>query len=300
MVKSRSPAASEAPQRHDTATDPARLERLAERCAIPHENGTVVWRRFGSGPPLVLLHGGHGNWLHWARNIDSLSRRHTLWVPDMPGFGDSDALPGSPHAEDRLDRLVQTLAATLDSVIGAGTAISMAGFSFGGLAAAHLAARRPAVSRLALLGPAGHGGARRQAMAMLDWRQDDRTAMLAALRHNLLALMLHDPDNIDDTALAIHEQACRATRFRSKSLSRQGLLAEALDAYGGAALLLWGEHDVTAEPIEAAQRLAAPGGNRDWCLVPGAGHWVQYERAEEVNAVLLRWFADPATRLPLP
>ena len=56
-------------------------------------------------------------------------------------------------------------------------------------------------------------------------------------------------------------------------------------------LLLWGEHDVTAEPARVAEALAGGHPAREWCLVPGAGHWVQYERAEDTDRLLLRWFA---------
>ncbi|MFZ4759001.1 MAG: alpha/beta fold hydrolase, partial [Burkholderiaceae bacterium] len=46
----------------------ARVERT------PCGDGTMVWRRWGTGRPLVLLHGGAGSWNHWARNIGRLAR----------------------------------------------------------------------------------------------------------------------------------------------------------------------------------------------------------------------------------
>ena len=59
------------------------------------------------------------------------------------------------------------------------------------------------------------------------------------------------------------------------------------------AAFMVGERDPVrhyAGPHEAAMK--------DWIpdlrvrrVVPGAGHWVQYERADEVNALLARWFA---------
>ncbi|MGT2509248.1 alpha/beta fold hydrolase [Cupriavidus basilensis] len=91
--------------------------------------------------------------------------------------------------------------------------------------------------------------------------------------------------------LDLHERMCKATRFHSKALSRKPLLGEALSGFSGPTLFLWGEHDVTAQPVEAAQQLASGALHRDWCLVPGAGHWVQYERPQEVNQLLLRWFS---------
>ncbi|SOY68170.1 alpha/beta fold hydrolase [Cupriavidus taiwanensis] len=270
----------------------ARLERMGVRHDVAHLGRNVVWRRFGEGPPLVLLHGGHGNWMHWVRNIEALAARHTLWLADMPGFGDSDALAGDDHAPDRLERLVQALIATLDHLVGENSEIAIAGFSFGALVAAHIAARRPRVTRLALLGPAGHGGARRQGQPMQDWRIDDEHEMRRRLRHNLLALMLHDEKLADGLAMAVHEQACKATRFRSRTISRQASLGNLLAAYRRPTLLMWGEHDVTAVPVEAAQQLASSASHRDWCVIPAAGHWVQFERWQEVNPMLLRWFSD--------
>lgn len=270
----------------------ARLERMGVRHDVAHLGRNVVWRRFGDGPPLVLLHGGHGNWMHWVRNIEALAARHTLWLADMPGFGDSDALAGDDHAPDRLERLVQALIATLDHLVGENSEIAIAGFSFGALVAAHIAARRSRVTRLALLGPAGHGGARRQGQPMQDWRIDDEHEMRRRLRHNLLALMLHDEKLADGLAMAVHEQACKATRFRSRTISRQASLGNLLAAYRGPTLLMWGEHDVTAVPVEAAQQLASSASHRDWCVTPAAGHWVQFERWQEVNPMLLRWFSD--------
>ncbi|MGT2509249.1 alpha/beta fold hydrolase [Cupriavidus basilensis] len=157
----------------------------------------VVWRQFGQGSPLVLVHGGHGSWMHWIRNIEALSREHTLWVPDMPGFGESGTLDGEPHAADRFERLIATLAAGIESLLGPTSRFGLAGFSFGGLVAAHLAARQPNVERLALLGSAGHGGPWRQAVEMVNWRKDDGGQIRAAIRHNLSALMLHDQASID-------------------------------------------------------------------------------------------------------
>ena len=253
-----------------------------------HRGRQVIWRQWGDGPPLVLLHGGHGNWLHWAKNMEALAERFTVWVPDMPGYGDSD-VPAAPT----LAALVDLLQATLDQLLGTGTPIHLVGFSFGGLVAATLAAQRGHISRMALLGPGGHGGPRRPVGALVPWRaakeSGDVEALAQVMRHNLGLHMLHAPASIDSQALHIHTAACLNTRFYSKAISHAGGLAAALKLYPGPLLLAWGEHDVTAVPEQAARTLREGRADCATQLVPGAGHWVQYERAQAVNHLLLGW-----------
>jgi pimeloyl-ACP methyl ester carboxylesterase len=131
----------------------ARLEHLGSRHEVMHGGRRMVWRRFGDGPHLVLVHGGHGSWLHWVRNIDALSRHHTLWLPDMPSYGESDSLADDTGAAgDRMERLVDSISVGLRSLVGPDIRFDLAGFSFGGFIAARVAARGLA-RRLALLLP---------------------------------------------------------------------------------------------------------------------------------------------------
>ena len=266
----------------------AALERAAQRHEAHFEGRRVVWRRFGEGAPVVLLHGGHGDWLHWSRNIAVLATHHAVWVPDMPGYGESDD-PRQPT----LESIVAATSATLDSLVGARTPVALVGFSFGALVATHLAMRRGAISRLVLVGPAGHGGARRPRGDLRPWRRAHERRDLAALRevmrHNLLMHMLRDDASADDLALRIHTDACLRARFRSKPISRSGGLVACLAGYAGPTLLVWGEHDVTAEPTQAALALCQGRADRRSCIVPGAGHWAQFERADTINALLLEW-----------
>ena len=276
-------------------TDPALIDTLSARARterVAWAGGQVCWRGFGSGSPVVLVHGGHGSWLHWARNIEALAAQHTVWVPDLPGFGDSDAPEG-----EGLAALLDPTQSTLDALVGPDTPLQLVGFSFGGLVAAHLAARRPRVRRLALLGTGGHQGARRPKGELVNWkpawRAGDAAAVEQSMRHNLAMHMLSvAADDIDLLALRVHTEACVRTRFRSKEISRAGGLAAALAVYGGPTLLAWGEHDVTAEPAAIAPVLAAPLPEAHTRIVAGAGHWVQYERADAINPLLLDWLRD--------
>lgn len=254
--------------------------------------GQVTWRRFGEGPPVVLLHGGHGRWTHWARNIRAWSSRFSLWVPDLPGYGDSDMPPGPS-----IQALVDATRQTLDHLVPHDMPLRLVGFSFGSLVAANLAVHRGSVSHLALLGPAGHGGPRRSRGPMRAWRdlEPGGADWQDAMRHNLAMHMLWSDASMDPLAVQIHARACAQTRFHSKTLSRASTMPDILAQYAGQLLLAWGEHDVTAQPAQAGALLSQ--GRRDCSLhiVPGGGHWLQYERADAVNPLVLSWLGDART-----
>ncbi len=120
---------------HDSALAPegllARVDALACIHRLRYRGAGLVWRQFGQGSPLVLIHGGHGSWLHWIRNIEALSRQHTVWLPDLPGFGESDSLEGESDA-GRLAGIVDALAAGIDTLLAPASRFGLAGFSFGG------------------------------------------------------------------------------------------------------------------------------------------------------------------------
>jgi len=264
----------------DTLASTARIERAA------FDGGRMCWRRFGKGEPLVLLHGGHGSWLHWARNVEALATRYTVWAPDMPGYGDSDDPAGTS-----LDALVDATLQALDALAPPHVPLRLVGFSFGSLVAARLAARRGNVSHLGLFGPAAHGGPRRPRGELQSWRglPPGSHEWNAVMRHNLLMHMLHEPATIDEAALQIHGKACLRTRFHSKTISRAGGMASILEQHDGALLLAWGEHDVTLDPDFVAKALTTRRQHSEVRSFAGAGHWVQYEAADAVNRLLLDW-----------
>ncbi|MEG1456446.1 MAG: alpha/beta fold hydrolase, partial [Comamonas sp.] len=98
------------------------------------------WRVWGSGTPLVLIHGGHGAWTHWIRNIEALAAHFRVIVPDLAGFGDSADFAAAAHAPERLELLVESLRLGVEHLAPEGP-LHLAGFSFGGAVAGLLAPR---------------------------------------------------------------------------------------------------------------------------------------------------------------
>jgi pimeloyl-ACP methyl ester carboxylesterase len=235
---------------------------------------------------VVLIHGGHGSWLHWIRNIEALSRDHRILVPDLPGFGDSHDLPPASGMQDMIDAII----ASLDALLEGRRAIGLAGFSFGAAVSARIAVKRGAIRRLALLGSARTGTPQRPRAPLIRWRKSDPGLQDAALRHNLLAHMLYDRANADALAFEAYVRSIRATRYRSRGTTGSVTLAEILTPFAEPVLFIWGEHDVTATPELAKEALVHGKPNRHYRLLPGGGHWIQFERADAVNEELARWF----------
>ena len=135
----------------------AAVDARAQRIETPCGEGSLVWRRWGAGPALVLLHGGYGSWTHWLRNVESLGQRYTVLVPDLPGLGDF-ADPPKPYTAESLAAIIAT---GIDKVAPTDS-LAIAGFSFGSVIGGHVAAQMgQRVSSLLLLGAAGLGLARR-------------------------------------------------------------------------------------------------------------------------------------------
>jgi 2-hydroxy-6-oxonona-2,4-dienedioate hydrolase len=260
----------------------AALDRLSTRHTTPNGAGEVVWRVWGRGPPLVLLHGGTGSWMHWARNIEDLSGDFMLLVPDLPGSGES----GNPPAPISADSIGAILAAGLASIIGPQTGFAVAGFSMGGLIAGYLVRHAGARAQCLVLVGATGTGAPRGPMELKSWRRLASDAEKAAThRHNLGILMIHDQAKID--ALAVHMQMINAerSRIRGKHVSHTGTLAEGLAGFAGRLAGIWGEFDATAVPYmaERAEKLRQFQPQAVFDIFPGVGHWVQYEAPQAFN-----------------
>ena len=254
--------------------------------------GDLVWHVWGTAQsgvaPLVLLHGGSGSWTHWVRNIDTLiAAGRELWVPDLPGFGAS-ALP--PSGTDA-DALVEPLRAGLLALMG-NQPVDLVGFSFGGLTAGLLLAAHPALAkRLVLVGAPAMGVVSKRQFELKAWRHlDDPEARLEVHRHNLAALMLHDPQQIDGFALGLHLANMRDDRMPRRRLSGTDILARSLPRIPCPVYAIYGRHDTLyrdyMDQLAGAYAAAAPD-FRGMTLIEGAGHWVQFERASDFNAVLL-------------
>jgi pimeloyl-ACP methyl ester carboxylesterase len=267
------------------------LAAQAARYTTDCGTGEIVWRRWGTlqntARPLVLLHGGSGSWTHWLRNIEALATAgHTLWVPDLPGFGDS-ALP--PQGSDA-DALIEPLHAGLQQLLQ-GQACNLVGFSFGGMTAGMLLAAHPTLAaRLVLVGAPAMGVVPQRQFDLKAWRHLPQPEQLDIHRYNLAALMLHDTTLIDGLALQLHVANVERDRMPRRRLSHTNILARSLAQVTCPVHAIYGQHDALykswIDQLAAAYAQAAPD-FRGLTLIESAGHWVQFERPQAFHTALL-------------
>ncbi len=272
------------------AAAPGLVEALQQRATVRQTRcgaGHMVWHVWGLGRPLVLLHGGSGSWTHWVRNIDSLvAAGYQVFVPDLPGFGDS----APPDKGSDADALPEPLEMGLQMLLG-DTPCDLAGFSFGGMTAGLWAAQQPQrFTRLVVIGAPGLGLASRRMVALTPWRHiEDEAERDAIHRHNLAALMLSQADAIDGLALAVHKANVVRDRMKGRSLAFTDALARALRTVACPVSAIYGEADALyrGRMTEVAPVFSAALDFRGLCLVPDAGHWVQFERPVAFHAALM-------------
>ena len=257
----------------------------AQRIETPCGDGTMVWRVWGGGPPLVLLHGGYGSWTHGIRNVLFLARRFTVIAPDLPGLGES-ATPPEPHTAEGLARIIVDGLAT---ILPGGERFHLTGFSFGGVLGGHVAALLgEQVRGFTIVGSNGLGLPRQP--TELERQRPGGTAeeLLDIARHNLGVLMIADKGKIDDLAVYIQYMNAPRGRIRSRRFSRSDALIRALPRVTAQLSGIWGGRDAGAYPyLDERKRVLdeiQPGLRFE--VIPGAGHWVAFEAADRFNPLL--------------
>jgi pimeloyl-ACP methyl ester carboxylesterase len=110
--------------------------------------GQMHYRVTGSGPALLIIHAMPGSARQYSKLIEDMASDFTVYAPDIPGAGDSDALPNpAPSAEDFGEAMLEFI-----DVLNIDT-LKAYGSHSGGAIAAELAIRAPQrIERLVLDG----------------------------------------------------------------------------------------------------------------------------------------------------
>jgi pimeloyl-ACP methyl ester carboxylesterase len=246
----------------------------------------------GSGPPLLLVHGFPSNATAWSMVMDRLEPHFAMTAVDMVGFGHSTRRPRGPLSgeayADRLVALVDALQLERPHV---------AGLSWGGSVVQRLAARHPQrVGRLVLLASVSAG-------RMLHLTAANLLGLAAAIRFPALG------------RLAVRRFVTRAAgsgpatehlvRGYTQPLQVPGTLASLrrfvrdtagtpsidLAKIGAPTLVIVPQADRVVSPAVGAEIATTIPGAR-LAALPGIGHAVQFEAADQVAALMADFLTD--------
>ena len=171
------------------------------------------------------------------------------------------------------------------------TDYELAGFSFGAMVGARLAAD-DRCSRFTAVGAAGCGALHVQVPLEAPPAAETPWAEAAPVhRANLRTLMFSPGANIDDLAVYLHATNLARARFNSRALSLTDDFLLALPTISGQLVTVWGGEDATVGgPVALRARREIIGDARPdaaFHVLDGVGHWAMYEAPEAINALLL-------------
>ncbi len=265
---------------------------------------------YGSGSPLIFIHGLSGCWQNWLENIPHFAREHRVIAVDLPGFGASE-MPVEPISmssyADTIDALMVELGIDAAQIVGN---------SMGGFIGAELAIRHPArVERLVLVAAAGLSveyirtertkGLRHQAENVaffyIGWLASHSHTVVGRrrLRSALLLLVAAHPAKLPP-ALTIEQVAGSGKRGFSDALEAMlhYPLRDRLEKIGCPTFVIWGDKDRLV-PLRDAAIFEELIPNSRKVIYKDTGHVTMMERPARFNRDVDEFLhEDPGERAP--
>jgi pimeloyl-ACP methyl ester carboxylesterase len=238
-------------------------------------------QRVGSGPPLVLVHGGAADSRMWTPQLAGLADDFTVVAWDEPGAGRSSDVPAGFGLADYADCL-----AALIEALALGQ-VQVAGLSWGGTVALELYRRHPGlVATLILVDSyAGWKGSlpEEEVRARVAGVRQMMEAPADEFDPTLPGLFAGDPPAefvglLEEMAASVRPQSLETQLLVMADADQRDLLP----SIAVPTLLIWGELDVRS-PVTVARQLERAIPDTELVVIPGCGQVSNLEEPERIN-----------------
>ncbi len=260
---------------------------------IPVGGTDVAVFEAGEGLPLLLVHGFPFNHTMWRAQIEALSGRCHVVVPDLPGFGAS----GLPGETVTMEQFADTLAELLDRLNVSGPVV-FCGLSMGGYIAWQFWARH------------SH---RLKALILCDTRATADTPEAVAFRHRTAeqvlregtaplveamlpklfapAILQRNAEPVQHVRQMILEANPAAVAAALRGMGKRPDMTGKLGQIRCPTLVIVGEHDAISPPGEMQQIAQAIPGAK-FVTIEAAGHMTPLENPAAVNQAIDRFLGE--------
>jgi epoxide hydrolase 4 len=263
------------------------------------------FRTLVDGPPsgdlVIMLHGFPEGASSWSKQIDALAAAGKLAVaPDMRGYGLTD-MP--PNVDDyAIDKLIEDVAALIRAF--GRTSAHVVGHDWGAVVAWNFAGTRPDMTERLTVLSVGHPAAALEARNDEEQRKAAEYIGLFLVEGKAEEVLARDDFRWGREIFGDAVPRAVADHY-VESMRRPGRLTAGLNYYranfsrpaewakratelrvSAPTVLLWGDRDPYLRRIQAEKTQRHVHGDYRLEILEGAGHWLQFERPDEVNRAL--------------
>jgi 3-oxoadipate enol-lactonase len=237
-------------------------------------NGTVNAAQSGEGPPLFLFHSLLSDRASFDAIVPELSKSFRVIVPELPGFGRSQAVDGGlAGVADRMAEAVKEAALAKDAIV--------LGNGYGGFVALQMAIRHPGIATRFVLADCGAAFSEPGREAFRNMAAASKAKGLAAITDVAMRRLFAPdfqaahPDLMADRRAAFLRTDLDVFCAACDALASLDLRPE-LGKVKPPVLVLVGEHD-EATPPPMSHELAALLPQAHLEIIPGCAHVPQLQ-----------------------
>jgi pimeloyl-ACP methyl ester carboxylesterase len=266
---------------------------------VEREDGARIYYTVqGEGTPMMLIHGYPLNGGLFRDNVAALAANYQVIVPDLRGFGQSEA----PSDQASIEIYAQDMIAVMDE-LGVQTAV-IAGMSMGGMTAFEMYRQAPErFAGLVLIDTAHTAPMPGEAGLWTGTAQQAREMGVESLVNSLTPDMLTGVTRSSNAELVtylgglIKQASLEGAVGGANALAARPDSTSTLSTITVPTLIVVGKED-SLTPIEIAQQMNQAIGSSTLVTVDGTSHAAVIEGAETVNQAILEWASTLPQQTP--